>query len=73
MDTVYRVTFFCHMCGLENAFTYQCAADYFEAVRRATTFSCPSGCGPERMGFELTRLAELGWEAAAGAHYGVFH
>ena len=73
MDTIYQASFLCHGCGLENTFTFLCGGDYFEASRRASTFSCPSGCNPQRTAFELTNLNEVEWETVVDATGAVFH
>lgn len=73
MVSVYTVRFFCHGCGLENAFTYQCQDDYYVAAMKASTISCPSGCDPSKDSFELTGLEEVGWEAAVEVADAVFH
>jgi hypothetical protein len=73
MESLYQVCFFCHGCGLENTFTFSCSDDYFEAVQKAATILCPSGCNPRRAIFELTRLFVVEWEAAVGAADAVFH
>lgn len=73
MVTVYTVSFFCHGCGLENSFTFQCQDDYFTAASKATTISCPSGCNPQKASFELTGLNEVGWETAVDSAGAVFH
>jgi hypothetical protein len=71
--TIYRVSFFCHGCGLENSFTFSCWGDYYAAVQKATTFSCPSGCNPQKTVFELTQVSDIQWEEAVEAVNAVFH
>lgn len=73
MVSVFKAQFFCHGCGLENTFDYCSQDDYFVAVQKATTFSCPSGCNPQEESFELLNLSEVGWESAVEAADAVFH
>ena len=73
MVSIYTVSFFCHGCGLENTFLFQCQDDYFVAVQKASTIACPSGCNPAEASFELTNLREVGWEMTAEAKNAVFH
>jgi hypothetical protein len=73
MDTIYQVSFFCHICGVENSFSFHCRGDYFAAVIKATTFKCPSGCSSSKMGFELTQFKEVSWKAAGEATNALFH
>lgn len=73
MESLYQVSFFCHGCGLENTFTFCCSGDYYDAVKKASIISCPSGCNPRRSVFELTRLSTVEWEQEVGAADAVFH
>lgn len=72
-DTIYRVSFFCHGCGLENTFSFSCWGDYYEAAQKASSFACPTGCNPHRTVFELTRLSDVRWEEVFEASNAVFH
>ncbi|MDA2917061.1 hypothetical protein MYX64_09525 [Nitrospinae bacterium AH_259_B05_G02_I21] len=73
MAAFYRVSFFCHGCGLENTFTYHCVENVFEAMQKAASFNCPSGCNSHFEAFELTSLHEVAWQAAIAADAAVFH
>lgn len=73
MNTIYRVSFYCHGCRLENSFTFTCWGDDFAAAKKAGSFSCPSGCNPNKSAFEIVRLADIVWEEAFQAADAVFH
>lgn len=73
MPRIFQASFFCHGCGLENTLAFNCPGDHYDASKKASTFSCPSGCNPEKFLFELTRLEELEWKSAHEASDAVFH
>lgn len=64
MPRLYKASFFCNGCGLENTFTFRCSGVDYDAEKRASTLTCPSGCNPQRSLFELTGLDEMDWETA---------
>lgn len=73
MYALYSVNFYCHGCGLENTFNFQCEGSYQEAMDRASNFCCPSGCNPKHVLFEFTHLIQLDWLLASEAADAVFH
>ncbi len=73
MNQVYSVNFYCHGCGIENTFNFQCDGDQFDAVTMASNFCCPSGCNPKRTVFELTYMQQVDWVLAVEAATAVFH
>jgi hypothetical protein len=73
MVDIYSVNFFCHGCGLENTFNFQCEGDLLDARDKASNFACPSGCNPSRSVFELTHFQSMDWLLALEAKDAVFH
>ena len=73
MPHIFKASFFCHGCSLENTLTFHCSGDAYDASKKAATFTCPSGCNPQKSLFELTGLTEEQWEAAFDASDAVFH
>lgn len=73
MKRIFQARFFCHGCGLENTFYFQCSGVYYDATKKVTTLTCPSGCKSQKALFELIQLIELDWESAFEISDAVFH
>jgi hypothetical protein len=73
MTAMYSVNFYCHGCGLENTFNFQCEGGHREAAFRASSFCCPSGCNPKQSVFELTHMIQVDWALAIEAAEATFH
>ncbi len=73
MSRIFHARFYCHGCGLENDFYFRCSGVYYDATKKVSTLTCPSGCKPPKALFELVELIETDWESAYKVSDAMFH